>query len=150
MTLSLGVPDHIGLDEEFGRAIFDRSKAKDAVRGKWHPKTFRERPGVRELSFDRTKLADLAVLSETHSAARQGQEFHGWAVIDHASACAMNRSVIADKLPDNPWHANVILPPLSDGLEAQDEEQRAHSVNLARRVKWLPKPTASIAVPPSA
>ena len=132
----MSVPGEIGASEKLGRAVFDSSKAKQAAKGTVPPKVFRGRRGEQELSVDRVTLADEAALATVHDDARQGQNFHGWATVTRAAACDMARTVVPDKLPNNPWHANIVLPSLPEGEEAQDEEQKAHSVNLAKRASW--------------
>lgn len=132
----MSVPDDIAPSEMLGRAVFDASKARAAEKGKVPPKVFRERLGILELSVDRLSLADKQSLVKTHESARENQQFYGWAVVDHKTACDMDRTVGSDKLPENEWHANILLPELPDGAEAQDELQKAHSLNLARRSKW--------------
>jgi hypothetical protein len=142
----MSVPETVGSSEVLGRAIFDSSKAKQAAKGLVPAKVFREKRGVRELSVDRLSLADEDALVHLHDAARDGQGFHGWATLKHGDASDMNRTVIAEKLPNNPWHAEIVLPPLPDHEEAQDEEQKAHSANLAKRANWKPRPAPPKAV----
>jgi hypothetical protein len=118
-----------------GRAVWDSAKAKAAAKGKIAPKIFRENLGVRDLSVDRLSFDDApVVLCHFHDRARQPQVFRGWAVLTCAAASSMGRSVIAQKLPGNDWHANIRLPAHFDGDEMED--QIAHSLNLANQATW--------------
>jgi hypothetical protein len=132
-------PDQISNEESFGRGIFDSNKAKTSRNGKVPPRVFMEKQG-RELSVDRLSFGADDYLSKLHSTERSGQDFHGWAEVSYAAACAMNRTIAAAKLSNNPFHANILLPPIAPG-EDEADDRRQHSVNLANRARWRRKAT---------
>lgn len=128
------LPD-IGPAETFGRGIFDGSRAKDAAKGKVHPKVFREKSG-NELSVDRLSFGSFSEIAATHDGERPNQSLHGWAVVNHSDACLMGRTAVASPIPmKNKWHADIVLPPFSDDEMA---DRKAHSVNLANHAVWQP------------
>lgn len=131
------MPDVVEPTEILGRAVFDSSKAADAIKGKIHPKVFRERAGIKELSTDRLNFADKETLIDLHDTQRAPRQLQGWATITCAHASEMRRVVEANEVPGNPWHADIILP-LSDDPDPI-EEQKAHSLNLANLAKWQPR-----------
>ena len=97
-----------------------------------------------EISVDRL---DLAPPAEAAAAAlRIANErgptvsFYGWAVVIAQEAGADGRQVRASAKPDNPYHADIVLPDLA----AEDrEEQKRHAQELADSSSWRERPSAS-------
>ena len=133
------LPDTIDPSETLGRGVFDSRKAEHAQRGVIPPAVFREKSGVRELSADHLSFGNHEKISSVHDTERSGQRFHGWATLSAEDASRFGRTVVANPiLPQNLYHAEIILPDMS-GLDA-DEEQDQHALNLAMLATWLPRP----------
>ena len=138
------VSDHIGEREHLGRGVFS-SKYRDRVRRTRVPHhVFLEREGIAEIAVDRLDLAPPAEAAAT--AARIASErgptvsFYGWAVVMAHKAGANGRQVRASAKPDNPYHADIVLPDLA----AEDrEEQKRHAQELADSSSWRERPSAS-------
>jgi hypothetical protein len=134
------LPNDIGDDETLGRAVFDSQKARRAARdGTIHPKVFREKDGVRELSVDRMSFGNHLPIANSHDELRQ-QKCLGWATVASRAAKRSGRTVFADPIkPANPYHAVVLLPELGeDPRDAQHE----HAVELATAAQWIERPSA--------
>jgi hypothetical protein len=138
----MDVPDTVAPEEILGRAVFESKKAKQAAAKNVPPKLFREKRGVRELSVDRLSFDGLPELAALHADERAPRKFHGWATVRCADALDMDREVVPAETAANRWHAEIILPSLPEGEEAQDVAQKEHSVHLARRAGWRPWPGA--------
>ena len=138
------VSDRIGERENLGRGVFS-SKHRDRARRTRIPHhVFLERAGIIEISVDRLDLAPPAEAAAT--AVRIANErgptvsFHGWAVVMAHEAGANGRQVRASAKPDNPYHADIVLP----DLVAEDrEEQKRHAQELADGSSWREHPSAS-------
>lgn len=123
--------------EDLGRAVFDGRKARDASRGKIHPRIFKERNGVKSLSVDRLTIACIPQLVATHDSERADQNFHGWAVVSYPAATQMSRVVYGLQTDSNPWHAEIQL--CASEAELLEEEQTEHALNLANNASWRAK-----------
>jgi hypothetical protein len=132
------LPDVIEDAEDLGRAIFDGKKAAAAKKGKFHPRVFTERDGVKDLSVDRLSFGDLQVIAAIQDTER-GTHCHGWAVVSAASARQNGRTVISDRLDSNPYHALIVLPeaPTPEEFIAKQIE---HGVELALAAQWRVRP----------
>src|SRR5882672_7876007 len=130
-------------EEEVGRAVWDSKKARNAASGNIHPRIFREKDGVKDLSVDRVGHGALIDQAKLHDTERSGQTFQGWAVLSVQAASNMGRSVIPDPIePDNPYHALIVLPD-AEKLEFIEAQQQ-HALNLAMAAHWLPRPVPTV------
>ena len=109
-------------------ALHDLDQAKERARVPHH--VFLEREGITEISVDRLDPAPPAeaVASAARIANDRGATFYGWAVVVARNAGANGRHVRTSAKPDNPYHADIVLPDLA----AEDrEEQKRHAQELA-------------------
>ena len=133
------VPSAIGPGEDLGRGVFSSRNCGRARRGKTPHHVFLEREGTIEISVDRLKHASEVEMSgiADRVAANRNATFYGWAVVVEDRARANGRGVIASPRPDNPYHADIILP----ALAAEDrEEQKRHAQELADASTWRERP----------
>jgi hypothetical protein len=134
------LPHVIANTEELGRAMFDSSKIKRAQKdGVFHPRTFRQKDGERDLSTDRLSFGNLSGIAAFHDSTR-GSACGGWAVVSVGEARKDGRTVSADPIAGNPYHALISLP----GIDTEDfvEAQQQHAIALALAAKWVPRPTS--------
>lgn len=124
------------LDEErLGRGVFSSRQANRAMRSKAPYHVFLERRGVVEISVDRLNLAppEKALEIANSNAVRRGATFYGWAAVKAKVAKERERQVRASPIPDNSFHADIILP---DSVKEDRNEQIIHAIELARNSKW--------------
>ena len=129
------VPSEIGPEEPLGRSVFSSRNRDRARRGKTPHHVFLEREGIIEISVDRLNFAPGIEMSEIADrvAANRSATFYGWAVVIEDLARANERGAIASPKPDNPYHADIVLP----ALAAEDrEEQKRHAQELADASAW--------------
>ena len=135
-------PGPVSAWEELGRRVFSRSAARRAASsGKIQPSIFLERAGVMKLSVDRLTFDEAAegisqvVANAEQSAASRPQPntFCGWAVVNAEAVIRAGCSVEDAPLPNNRYHANIVLP---DSALENDEAQRGYAATLAGRAKW--------------
>lgn len=125
----------IASDEDLGRGVFSSKQARRARSAGVRLNVFLERPGQLKISVDRLSLAPVDVadaMAESVAAAR-GANFYGWAVITAGAASADGRCVLATPLPDNPYHADIVLPELA---AHNLRTQREHAQKLADASRW--------------
>lgn len=90
---------------------------------------------------DRPDLApdtEISKISDRSANARVPQRnFYGWAELSVRQASQDGRTVRASPLPENQWHADIILP-----AEAKEKEtiRRKHAAKLAGNSVWRPRP----------
>lgn len=143
---SVNSPGPVGDWEELGRRVFSGKIAhRAATNGKIKPSVFLEKTGNRKLSVDRLTSVDAAgiaaVVEDAKNAAASRPQppntFYGWAVVT-AEAVIRARSTVEDSpLPNNRYHANIILP---DSAVENEEAQKGYAATLAGRAKWKPCP----------
>ena len=140
MTLS----DHIGERENLGRSVFSSKHRDRARRARTPYHVFLEREGIIKISVDRLDPAPPA--DATAIAVRIANErgpaisFYGWAVVMAHKAGVNGRHVRASPKPDNPYHADIVLP---DPVAEDREEQKRHAQELADASSWRERPSAS-------
>lgn len=129
------VPDSIEPEEDLGRSVFSSQQKKRAQRSTVPYHVFLEREGEIKLSVDRLSRAseeELVSIARNVAEARN-RKFYGWAVVSAKLAHANEREVVSTPQPDNPYHADILLPILA----ADDrEEQIRHAKELADNSKW--------------
>ena len=144
---SVNGPGPVSDWEELGRRVFSRSAARKAASsGRIQPSIFLERAGIKKLSVDRLTCAEAAVdiarlVEEAGQSATnrpQPNTFCGWAVVNAEAVIRAGCSVEDDPLPNNRYHANIVLP--ESALE-NDEAQRGYAATLAGRAKWRGHPS---------
>ena len=136
-------PENIAQDEELGRGVFSRRRARRARRSRVPADIFLEKEGEPKLSVDRLSLApvDEAVeIAEEVASNRPNATFCGWAVLTASSARENGRETVASPIENNPYHADIVLPEVA----AEDrEEQIRHALELADASRWRERPDSS-------
>ena len=67
----------------------------------------------------------MRFLTELHD--REGKDrqtpqvFYGWYVFEAGIARLNGGEVVPDRTDENPWHANVVCPDISEGQDALDQ-----------------------------
>ena len=125
----------IAHDEELGRGVFSSRQAKRARRSRVPHHVFLERFGCTDVSVDRLTMpsAEDAEAIAGRVAAARNSTFYGWAVVTAAEAQKNDRRVVPSPLPDNPRHADVVLP---QAVTDDREEQKRHAQELADASRW--------------
>lgn len=129
------VSDQVEAQENLGRGVFSSKYRRRARRTRVPYHVFLEREGKTTISVDRLDLAPPAEAAATavRVANDRGAKFYGWAVVTAQQAGASGRHVRASAQPDNPYHADIVLPDLA----ADDrEEQQRHAQELADGSSW--------------
>lgn len=131
----------IGEWEELGRSVLSRSHRRRAAGGVIPYRVFLERAGERNISVDRLSVAPPAEsIANAHWIASQRdppRNFYGWAVVDVEHARNAGCDVAASPLPNNPYHADIVLP---DSAVGNRDAQKQYAVTLAAMAKWRPRP----------
>ena len=124
--------------ESLGRGVFSGRHRDRAGRARVPHHVFLERRGEARLSVDRLDLAppEEAIEIAERVAAGRRATFYGWAVVAADRAAANGRRVAATPLPDNPYHADVVLP---DIAVEDREEQKRHAQEPADASIWRPR-----------
>ena len=131
--------EHVGLQEELGRGVFSSKNAKRAKRSRVPAHVFLEKLGKTKISADRLSVAPLeeVVKVAERVAVWRGANFYGWAIVTAKRIRKNRREVIATPLPDNPYHADILLP---EGAAEDREEQQRHAQELADASRWQDRP----------
>ncbi len=135
------VPNNIAMEEELGRDVFSKRKAKRAQRSGARLNVFLEKLGETDISVDRLSVAppDEAIAIADNVALERNKIFYGWAVVTTEEVSSNQRQVIASPLPTNPYHADIVLP----SVAAEDrEEQKRHAQELADASRWRDRPNS--------
>jgi hypothetical protein len=122
--------------------VFSSGQARRARNGKVIPNVFLESEEADALSVDRLDHASDYVMAEIGDRVARlrgsGRTFYGWATVTVLRASQNKRSVRADPLIDNQYHAEIDLN-LDNDRERRDQ-QREHAVELASMARWRPRP----------
>lgn len=88
---------------------------------------------------DRPDLAPDTMIAEIgdRRAEALGRNFYGWAELSVADASEQGRAVRILPLPENQWHADIVLP---DEARKKERTRRDHAAKLAGKSKWRPRP----------
>ena len=147
----MSLPQSISPNETLGRGVFSSTQARQANRGPMPGHVFLERCGEVTISVDRLDFAepeDMATLGDAVAVGRSVGSVrtfygwaviaaYGWAVIAAEDAESNGRRVVATPQPDNPYHADIILP----ASAAEDyKEQRRHTQELTAASRWRERP----------
>ena len=139
-----------------GRGVFTGKEQRKARNGRVPSSVFFDSPASGAISVHRLTsrpgeipAADSGLASDEtmaeigdRDAAERGAKdgttrtFYGWGELSVQDAAEDGRKVIASPLPENPWHADIILPAADVG----DKARRRHAENLAARAIWRPRP----------
>lgn len=130
-------PGPVGAWERLGRRVFSGNAAKTPV----PPHVFLNR-GSRDISVDRLTRVPLldTVIADADAAALQrgaNRRFYGWAVVGAEDVIAAGCQVAASPLPNNPYHADIVLP---DATVEDADSHRECAVALAGVSDWQPRP----------
>ena len=128
----IGVPEGIALEEELGRGI---SSKKSAKRSRIPLHAFLPPKGETNISVDRLSVAPLneaLAIAEARDTAR-GRTFYGWVVVTAESAGENGRRAVASPMPDNPYHADIVLP---QSVAQDRDSQKLHAQELADFSSW--------------
>ena len=133
------VAGEIAPEEDLGRGVFSSRNRDRARRGKTPHHVFLEREGRVEISVDRLSCAPEIEMVEIADrvAANRNATFYGWGVVVEERARANGRRAIATPQPDNPYHADIVLP---DSAAEDREEQKRHAQELADASTWRERP----------
>ena len=130
----------VGDWEELGRGVLSSSQSRRAAR-KVPFHVFLEQPGERKISVDRLTLAPPAEAAANAGrvAAQRNppRSFYGWAVVSAERVRAAGCAVQSSPLPDNRYHADIIL---SDDAVANADAQKEYAIKLAGMSTWQPYP----------
>ena len=115
--------------------MFSSKNAKRAKRSRVPANVFLEKLRERNISVDRLSVASLEEVEKISDgvAAGRGASFYGWAIVAAKRIRENRREVIATPLPNNPYHADILLP---DGAAEDREEQQRHAQELADASRW--------------
>ena len=135
----------VGAWEKLGRRVFSSSQSKKAAKGKVQLQIFLE-VGNRKISVDRLTAAPITATPLNYITAEADEagmkrcpprHFYGWAVVDKEQVLANGCTLQASPLPNNPYHANIVLP---DVATTNAEAQKQYATALASVAKWKPRP----------
>ena len=136
-----GGPGPVGDWEELGRSIFSSRQSRTAANTGVPFQVFLERAGQREISIDRLTLAPPAdaAANALRAAAQRNppRNFYGWAVVVAQHIRNAGCAVMASPLPDNRYHADIILP---DDAVGDADAQREYAIKMAGMSRWRPYP----------
>ena len=133
--------EHVRLQEELGRGVFSTNNAKRAKRSRIPAHVFLEKPGEPKISVDKLSVAPLdeVVKIAEGVAVVRGATFYGWAIVAAERIRENGRQVVATPLPDNPYHADILLP---ESAAEDREKQQRHAQELADASRWQDRPNA--------
>ena len=147
--MTIKVPEKtIRDDEMLGRSVFSGSAARRAYRGHIVRDVFLVRLEDDCVSVDRMDYAPVETMTSLAEARgeRRGATFYGWATLIAGAARSgdveCRRTVEASPLPENPYHANIVMAVLGVDVERRDI-QKQHALALAKCAKWLPRPRST-------
>ena len=140
--------------DKVGRDVLSRNDRRLIMRGQAPPGLFLDNISPARLSVhrlapvpnrpppdDRSDLAPDSVIAEISRRRAKAQtperNFYGWAELSAADAARDGREVCLSPRPDNPWHADIVLP-----AEAEREERKRekHAMALSHSVEWRERP----------
>ena len=135
------IPSVISDQEKLARSIFSKSIARRAPNRIIH-NLFLEKKGEKTISVDRFDVApvidELVGIGDKIAENRNKEAFlYGWAVITAEKASDSERKVLYSPQPENPYHADIILP---DEVVKNREEQKMHAQQLADNAIWHKRP----------
>lgn len=131
--------EHVCLQEELGRGVFSSKNAKRAKRSRVPAHVFLEKLGEPKISVDRMSVAPLEEVVKVAERVAAGRDasFYGWAIVTAKRIRENKREVVATPLPENPYHAEILLP---EGAAEDREEQQRHAQELADASRWQDRP----------
>ncbi len=135
-----GGPGPVGDWEELGRGVFSSSHIRQAAKSV-KLNAFLEKTGERRISVDRLTLAPPAEAAANAGRVAEQRNpprtFYGWAVVATEPVRAAGFMVKDSQLPDNLYHADIILP---EEAVADADAQTQSAVTLAGMSTWRPYP----------
>ncbi len=128
-----------GGKSELGRRLYSRKDAGRCRRGKTRPGVFYPPSGGAEISVDMLDIVGDETIAEKAAAdeVKRDGPFRGWAAVSHSNACAQNRKVKEDPLPENPYHALIVFP---DEAKHDKNIYDSHASDLAQNAHWRESP----------
>lgn len=130
------VPPQIGADERLGRRVSSRNVRNRVRRGN-APISLFMREDTRFLSVDRLRddwLTEATSVVVKYDEGRN-RTFYGWATISRNDAMGNGREVEPSPLPDNRYHADIVLPLM---VMFDKNEYEKHAIELAAQARWQP------------
>lgn len=123
------VPDEIAEGEYLWRGVFDRRRSRK-TNVKYNE--FLESRGTLAISVNRLDYADAAEKERIAVLiSGDGRTWRRWACVSVREAQSCNRNVEPDKLPNNEYHAHILLPENSDF-----SAQKFHANRLSKMAVW--------------
>ena len=143
--ISAELPAVIDSDDSLGRGVFSDRDRKKMERGERPREIFLPSRGEHTISVDRMmdgRERELAKIGDENARRRDpNRSFYGWAVVKARDAEEKGekrgRKVVASPKPENPFHADIVLPQ-QDALDRED--QKAHALDLANFAEWQSRP----------
>ena len=151
--MNIKLPNYINDNDKLGRSSFSNRQAKRAILGNVDHKIFLDTKGKHIISVDRLFLSYLKKLTEIQDKNAQERSenelqrwekgelkqkdrpkqrsFYGWASLTVLDAQQDNRQVKSNPIPENPYHANIILP------EDTRDAHILHAKKLAAKSEWV-------------
>ena len=118
--------------------FFDRTSPTSISVHRLTPNAGEHPPADSDLASDET-MADIGDSAARARSASAGEtrQFYGWGELSVKDAGKNRRIVRASPLPENPWHADIVLPEIcANNAEARWE----HAEELAALAVWRPRP----------
>ena len=147
--ISGNVPDKIQPSDLLGREERSRSRAKKSlsrrkykVRGHAPPDRFMPPESSSELSINRMGFAPdakMAAIGERNAYSDNRKEFWGWHTLSAQDIKDAGCSVEPSPTPENPYHADIIIPVPPDlEKEKRHDELIKYARLLSDRTKFHP------------
>jgi hypothetical protein len=127
-------------DDRLGRRVFSQGKATQLQKGRKVHEIFMPPPGRPRLSVDRLNHAEteVMVVVVARTAGERATKFQGWSVVTVvAIESEKNCLVIESGQPDNPFHADIVLP---DSVIEDKDVRKAYATRLAAQATFMPVP----------
>ena len=128
-----------------GRAVFQSNQWRKMLRGAGRtppdmpPEVFLDGKSLNKISVDILGGNHEEVARRCDDIAKQrgaNRSFYGWAEVSVACASEDGRTVLASPIPEDRWHADIVLP-----CEPNDTDEREwHAEELAANAVCCPRP----------
>lgn len=126
-------------DEELGRHVSSRGYIRWLEQGKVHKRLFLQK-GRHKLSVDRLHEDHQPHVTQTAIQIQKSRQdgphrLYGWAVVSQETGSENGRTIELSPTQDNPYHADIVLPP---SVLTDKDEMEQHVEELAAKAYWKP------------
>ena len=135
------LPKNIDDNDSLGRAIFSSNDTRKAKNSKIRHNVFMENKPEATISVDRFDFCpqeELINIQDQNAKKRSTEgtrrSFYGWARLKAINARKEERKVESNTVPENPYHAEIILPE-----PHTKDHQIDHAHELAYYSNWWPR-----------